>query len=103
MDIVAFQRVDSLSAGTHRVGVRLSGQHTLTLHQCWLTVYELPSVKKSPVYEGRMSQPHPRYRCHFSGAVLPAWLPVPKQPDGAMLLYHLSQHHPDQVGPYLVR
>jgi hypothetical protein len=33
----------------------------------------------------------------------PAWLPVAKRPDGAMLLYHLSQQHPDQVGPYLER
>jgi len=44
-----------------------------------------------------------RYRCRFCGALLPAWLPVAKRPDGAMLLYHLGQHHPDQVGPYLQR
>jgi len=42
-----------------------------------------------------------RYRCKFCGHRLPAWLPVAKRPDGAMLLYHLNQLHPDQVGPYL--
>jgi len=36
-------------------------------------------------------------------AILPAWLPVAKPPDEAILLYHLSQHHPDQVRPYLER
>jgi len=35
--------------------------------------------------------------------MLPAWLPVAKRPEGSMLLYHLGQHHPDQVGPYLER
>ena len=44
-----------------------------------------------------------RYRCRFCGHVLPAWLPMAKRPDGAMLLHHLSQQHPDQVGPYLER
>ena len=44
-----------------------------------------------------------RYRCQFCGAMLPAWLPVAKRPEASMLLYHLSQHHPDQVGPYLER
>ena len=44
-----------------------------------------------------------RYRCRFCSCILPAWLPVAKRPDGAMLLYHLGQHHPDQVGPYLER
>jgi hypothetical protein len=47
--------------------------------------------------------PHKRYRCQFCGVMLPAWLPVPKWPDGAMLLYHLSQQHPNKVGPYLER
>jgi hypothetical protein len=28
---------------------------------------------------------------------------VAQRLDSAMLLYHLSQHHPDQVGPYLQR
>lgn len=40
-----------------------------------------------------------RYRCRFCGAVLPA----AKRPDVVMLLGHLSQRHPDQVGPYLER
>jgi hypothetical protein len=43
------------------------------------------------------------YRCRFCGITLPAWLPVPQVPDGTMLLGYLSQHHPDQVGPYLER
>jgi hypothetical protein len=47
--------------------------------------------------------PHKHYRCRFSSAILPAWLPVAKRPQGLMLLYHLSQQHPDQVGPYLER
>jgi hypothetical protein len=42
-----------------------------------------------------------RYRCLSCGAVLPAWLPVAKRPDGALLLHHLAQQHPDQVGAYL--
>ena len=44
-----------------------------------------------------------RYRCRYCGAVLPAWLPVSQRPDGAMLLGHLSQHHPDELAPYLAR
>jgi hypothetical protein len=32
---------------------------------------------------------------------LPAWLLVAKTPNGAMLLHHLSQRHPDQLGHYL--
>ena len=39
-----------------------------------------------------------RYRCRFCGASLPAWLPVAKRPEGSMLLYHLGQQHPNQVG-----
>jgi hypothetical protein len=44
---------------------------------------------------------HRRYRCRYCGVVLPAWYPVLQAPNGAMLLHHLSQDHPDQVGPYL--
>jgi hypothetical protein len=44
-----------------------------------------------------------RYRCRLCGAVLPAWLPVAQEPNGAMLLHHLSYQHPDQVGAYLAR
>ena len=47
--------------------------------------------------------PRKRYRCRYCGAILPAWLPVAKRPEGSMLLYHLSQQHPDEVGPYLDR
>jgi hypothetical protein len=44
-----------------------------------------------------------RYRCRFCGAMLPAWLLVAKRPEASMLLYHLGQHHPGQVRPYLQR
>jgi hypothetical protein len=44
-----------------------------------------------------------RYRCRYCGAVLPAWIPVFEEPNGAMLLHHLSAQHPDQVGAYLAR
>jgi hypothetical protein len=47
--------------------------------------------------------PHRRYRCRYCGAELPAWLPVFNEPNGAMLLHHLSQAHPNQVGAYLDR
>ena len=50
-----------------------------------------------------MTQPpaHKRYRCRFCGVTLPAWLPVPQVPDGAMLLWHLGQRHPAELGPFL--
>jgi hypothetical protein len=44
-----------------------------------------------------------RFNCCFCGRVLKAWLPVAKRPDGAMRLGHLSQSHPEEVGPYLRR
>jgi hypothetical protein len=44
-----------------------------------------------------------RYRCRVCGRLLPAWLPVAQRPNTALLLGHLSQQHPDQVGPYLDR
>jgi hypothetical protein len=44
-----------------------------------------------------------RFRYRFCSAVLPAWLPVAKRLDGAMLLYHLSAMHPTEIGPYLER
>jgi hypothetical protein len=50
-----------------------------------------------------MMSPSKRYRCHFCGALLPAWLPVAKRPEGAMLLYHLGQHHLAEAAPYLTR
>ena len=49
------------------------------------------------------SKAHKHYRCRSCGAILPAWLPVAKRPEGSMLLYHLGQNHPDHVGPYLER
>jgi hypothetical protein len=45
--------------------------------------------------------PHRRYRCRFCGRVLNAWPPVPKRPNGAMLLAHLSHQHPAEVEYYL--
>jgi hypothetical protein len=44
-----------------------------------------------------------RYRCRFCGALLPAWLPVAKRPEGSILLYHLGQDHLEAIGPYLRR
>jgi hypothetical protein len=34
-------------------------------------------------------------------SILHAWYPVPPHLNGTMLLAHLSQDHPDQVGCYL--
>jgi hypothetical protein len=51
-----------------------------------------------------MAQQGPRlYRCTLCGCKLPAWLPVAKRPDGAMLLHHLAQDHPDQIPTYVER
>lgn len=47
--------------------------------------------------------PRKRYRCRYCGHGLPAWRLVPKRPEAPMLLYHLGQHHPDHVEPYLER
>jgi hypothetical protein len=46
---------------------------------------------------------HRRDCCRCCDRVLPAWLLVAKRPEGAMLLHHLSQQHPEGVGPYLER
>jgi hypothetical protein len=46
---------------------------------------------------------HKRFKCRFCGRILPAWWPVAQVPDGAMLLYHLGDWHPDDVGAYLAR
>jgi hypothetical protein len=43
------------------------------------------------------------YRCRFCGHILPAWLPVSREPNGAMLLHHLTQQHPAEAGAYLQR
>jgi hypothetical protein len=42
-------------------------------------------------------------RCTFSGALLPAWLPIPNAPERAMLLHHLGIWHLAEVQPYLRR
>jgi hypothetical protein len=42
-----------------------------------------------------------QYRCRFCGAVFNAWLPAAERPDGALMLGHVSQRHPDEVGRYL--
>jgi hypothetical protein len=47
--------------------------------------------------------PHIRYRCRYCGLLLPAWLPWAQAPNGATLLGHLGESHPDQVGAYLAR
>jgi hypothetical protein len=47
--------------------------------------------------------PKRQYRCRVCGLLLPAWLPVAKRPDSAMLLHHLGDLHSDQAGPYLRR
>jgi hypothetical protein len=44
-----------------------------------------------------------RYRCRFCSALLPAWFPVAKRPNSAMLLYHLGQDHIKEARPYLRR
>jgi hypothetical protein len=44
-----------------------------------------------------------RFRCHFCGVTLSAWLAVPGEPDGALLLHHLSQSHPAELGPFLAQ
>jgi hypothetical protein len=49
------------------------------------------------------SHPQKRYRCRSGSRILPAWLPVMQQPDGPILLHHLSTMHPTEAGPYLAR
>ena len=44
-----------------------------------------------------------RYRCRFCGVTLPAWYAVPGEPNGAMLLHHMSQSHPAELRPYLAQ
>jgi hypothetical protein len=43
-----------------------------------------------------------RFHCRFCEAVLPAWYAVPGEPDGAMLLHHMSPSYPAELRPYLV-
>jgi hypothetical protein len=55
--------------------------------------------------KGIMTEPKPakRFTCRVCGLILPAWLPVAQDPDGALLLAHLGQRHPDRVKAYLDR
>jgi hypothetical protein len=46
IDNAAYQRVYALPAGAHPVGLRMSCQNQITILRGWLTVYELPAVKK---------------------------------------------------------
>ena len=48
-----------------------------------------------------MPRPRPRYRCRFCGFVFSAWLAVPGEPDGALLLGHIRQSHPAELTPFL--
>lgn len=42
-------------------------------------------------------------RCRSCQCLLPGWLRIPNVPNSTMLLHHLSQQHPKEVGPYLRR
>jgi hypothetical protein len=44
-----------------------------------------------------------RDRCRHCRHDFPAWLPWAKAPNGVLLFGHLSQHHPDRMGPYRAR
>jgi hypothetical protein len=44
-----------------------------------------------------------RFKCKFCGVELPAWLDVFQEPDGAMLLAHLSQRHYAESRAYVHR
>jgi hypothetical protein len=44
---------------------------------------------------------HLRYR--LCGRVFPGSLPMQNEPNGAMLVHHLSAMHPTEEGPYLRR
>ncbi len=50
-----------------------------------------------------MIPPKKRYRCRLCGRELPAWLPIFRRMDAAMLLHHLGQDHGEEVTPYLDR
>jgi hypothetical protein len=47
--------------------------------------------------------PRKRFTCLYCGAILPAWLRVSREPNGAMLLHHLTQQHPAEAKTYLAR
>ena len=47
--------------------------------------------------------PQKRDRCRFCGVILRAWLPVFQQPNGALLLQHLTRSHRAESRPYVHR
>jgi hypothetical protein len=52
----------------------------------------------------KSATPRSKYvRCKLCGHVLSGWLPIPAEPNGALLLGHLSQQHPGEVNAYLDR
>jgi hypothetical protein len=58
---------------------------------------------RNPLGEKLMPKPRPRprFRCRFCGVTFSAWLAVPGEPDGALLLHHITQSHPAGLGRYL--
>ncbi len=50
-----------------------------------------------------MPKPRKRqdFRCRFCGVTFAAWLAVPGEPDGAVLLHHVAQSHRAALGPFL--
>jgi hypothetical protein len=48
-----------------------------------------------------MPRPRSRFRCRFCGVTFLAWFSVPGEPDGALLLHHITQSHPNELGFYL--
>jgi hypothetical protein len=43
------------------------------------------------------------FRWRFCGVAFSAWYAVPGEPNGAMLLHHMSQSHPAELRPYLAQ
>jgi hypothetical protein len=48
-------------------------------------------------------RPQKQSRCRLCGRTLPAWLPMARHPESAMLLHHLEDLHPGASGPSLAR
>jgi hypothetical protein len=53
-------------------------------------VADAPQLPANCVFDGK-------------GVTLPAWYAVPGEPNGAMLLHHISQSHPAELRPYLAQ
>jgi hypothetical protein len=66
----------------------------------WLGCDFPHQVKGNP---GLMTTSDKRFIGRSCGVVLPAWLSAAQRPNGALLLGHLSQQHPGEVGAYLAR